>query len=473
MSTPIYQTLADTLDQQIRASIFANGEKLPSVRKLSQQKGVSISTVLMAYNLLEDRDLIEVRPKSGYYVKRPIQKQFSAPKLQSTAGKPNLVSTSELVMDVMRTSSDPKYLSFGAATPALDFPIFAQLKKSFSQLVRTQPFLGKGYDMSLGNENLRRAIAKRALDAKVSVRPEEIIIASGCQSAIGLCLKALCKPGDIVAVESPSYYGLLQLIESMGLKAIEIPCDPEKGMSIEALSLALEQWPIKTILGVPSFNNPLGALMPEKNKRTLVELINRYEISFIEDDIYGELGYLEQRPSAVKHYDTEGRVLLCSSASKILEPRLGLGWIMPGRFMEAIEYERFLSGSSQFSLPQMAIGDIMNRSTYDRHIRLARDTYRQRRDRMFDLIAQHFPDDTRASSPQGGFVAWLQLPTKLDARALYLRAKEAGIIVAPGEIFSSSHNKFNRSIRITYSKEWTKDREGAIIALSNIVKQMA
>lgn len=471
MGSPIYQSLAESLDSQIRQKVFTHGEKLPSVRKLSKQQGVSVSTVLMAYNLLEDRDLIEVKPKSGYYVKAPIPQQFETPILKHGSVTPKLVSTSELVMDVMRTSSLPGAISFGAAAPAADFPVLTQLKKSFAQLVRTKPFLGQGYCTNLGDEGLRRVLAKRAADAHVHVNPDEIIIAAGCQSAIGLCLKALCKAGDIVAVESPSYYGLLQLVESLGLKVIEIPSDPITGMSIDALQLALEQWPIKTVLGVPNYNNPLGAQMPEANKQALVKLINQYDISFIEDDIYGELGYVEQRPKAVKSYDTEDRVLLCSSASKMLEPQLGLGWIMPGRYMKQVEYERFLSTSNQFCLPQMAVAEVLTRSTFDRHLRLARETYLHRRDRMFELIAQHFPEDTRLSSPQGGFVAWLQLPNAMNATELYVAAKQEGIIIAPGEIFSSNANKFKSSIRLTYSKPWTPAREQAIARLGAMVKQ--
>ena len=473
MASHLYQSIANDLEKKIRQSVYTNGEKLPSVRKLSQQQSVSVSTVLMAYNLLEDRDLIEVRPKSGYYVRSPAQQTFEAPQLKHGSVTPKLVSTSALVMDVMRSSSNPRCISFGAAAPGSDFPILTQLKKTFAQLIRSKPFLGQGYSTGLGDEKLRRALAKRAADAKVSVHADEIVIASGCQSAVGLCLKVLCEPGDIVAVESPSYYGLLQLIESTGLKAIEIPSDPHSGLSVEALKLALEQWPIKTVLGVPNFNNPLGAQMPERSKQALVELINEYEISFIEDDIYGELGYSDKRPTAVKHYDTEGRVLLCSSASKMLEPQLGLGWILPGQFMQQIEYERFLSTSNQFCLPQMAVAEVLARSTFDRHLRLARESYRQRRDRMFELIAQHFPAETRLSSPQGGFVAWLQLPNQMNATDLYVKAKESGIIIAPGEIFSSNANKFKSSVRLTYSNIWTPEREKAIASLGNLVKEMS
>jgi len=473
MKSPIYKKLAEKLAEQIHQDIYKISEKLPSIRYLAKQQKLSVSTVVMAYNLLEDWGLIEVKPKSGYYVKRTIHKQLSEPKIQSIkTSSPEMVTTSQLVMDVMRDSSNPKFVSLGAAIPANDFPILLQLKKTFAQIVRTEAFLGIGYDSGKGNEELRRQLARRATDAGVLVSPDEIVITAGCQGAIGLCLRVLCQPGDIVAVETPSYYGLLQLIESLGLKAIEIPSDPKTGMSIEALRLALEQWPIKTILSVPSFSNPMGALMPDENKRKLVDLLYEYDIPFIEDDIYGDLGYSEQRPKAVKAFDTKGQVLLCSSVSKVLEPQLGLGWVMPGRYIEKIEYERFLSGSSHFCLPQLAVSDILSKGSFDRHLRFARETYRSRRDRLKELVCQYFPEATRLSNPQGGFVAWLELSNSLDSTAFYMRAKEKGIVVAPGEIFSSNPEKYRHSVRLSYANEWTKDREQAVKQLGELAHDL-
>jgi len=472
MALPIYKRLAEQLAEQIRQGLYKSEEKLPSVRGLSKQRNISVSTVVMSYNLLEDWGLIEVKPKSGYFVKAVASKTLAKPSIPIEASAPEQVTTSQLVMDVMRASGDPKLISLGAAVPANDFPILQQLKKAFARIVRTEKFLGLGYDSTKGNETLRRQLARRAADSGVLVSPDEIVITAGCQGAIGLCLRSCCEPGDIVAVETPGYYGLLQLIESLGLKAIEIPSDSTNGMSIEALKLALEQWPIKAILSVPNFSNPLGALMPDENKQQLVELLYQYDIPFIEDDIYGELGYREQRPRSVKSFDDKGLVLLCSSVSKVLEPQLGLGWVMPGRFLEQVEYQRFLSNSSHFNLPQLAVAEILSRGSFDRHLRVARETYCQRRDRLFDLVCQYFPENTRLSKPQGGFVAWLQFSEEIDSTQFYMKAKQLGIVVAPGEIFSSNPKKFRHSIRLNYSNEWTKEREQAIQTLGTLAKKM-
>ena len=465
----LYLELAENFADQIRSGVYAAGDKLPSVRSLSKQRSVSVSTVLSAYNALEDMGMIEVRPKSGYYVRSIARSQdLDLPKIRQQTASPKMVSSSQMVMDVMRESCLEGYVSLGAAIPASDFPILSELKKVFSRLVRGQQFLGIGYDSTKGDASLRQQIAKHSLESGVLVSAEEVVVTAGCQGAIGLCLRALCQPGDIVAVESPAYYGLLQLIESSGLKVLEIPSDPVNGLSIDALRLAMEQWPIKAVLTVSSFSNPMGALIPEPQKKQLVELANQYDVPIIEDDIYGDLHFTAHRPKSVKAYDTQGRVLLCSSASKILEPQLGLGWVLPGRYLEAIEYERFLNNTGLFRLPQAALSQVLGKASFSRHLRLARETYRHRRDSFADLVAEYFPQGTRISQPQGGFVSWLQLPGKADATELYVQAKRAGVIVAPGAIFSSNPDKYRHFIRLTYANEWTPERQQAVKILGSL-----
>jgi DNA-binding transcriptional MocR family regulator len=211
--------------------------------------------------------------------------------------------------------------------------------------------------------------------------------------------------------------------------------------------------------------------MPDEHKRQLVELIYQYDIPLIEDDIYGELGYESARPKAVKAFDRKGQVLLCSSASKTLEPQLGVGWVIPGRYQEQIEYQKFINSVSIARLPQLAVSELLEHGGYDRHLRHARESYKQRRDRLTELLVEHFPADTRLSLPQGGFVTWIQLPEGSSALQLYLDARKEGVLISPGELFSSSANKYLRSIRLCYSQAWTAEREGGIKILGELVRQ--
>ena len=151
---------------------------------------------------------------------------------------------------------------------------------------------------------------------------------------------------------------------------------------------------------------------------------------------------------------------------------MGIGWVIPGRYIEEIEYRRFLSSTSHFRLPQLAVAEVLSKGSYDRHLKLARETYQQRRNRLFDLVAQHFPDETRLSKPQGGFVAWLQLPKHVDTTKLYFKAKQQGIVISPGTLFSSNPKKYHHSIRLSYAPQWTREREEAVRTLGVLAKDM-
>lgn len=471
MENSLYNKIADRLITQIKDGVYKSGDKLLSVRAMAKQQGVSVSTILAAYGILEDRGFAEVRPKSGYYVHRPeTKKRKQPPSIQGECCQPLSVSKAQRIMQVMQDVSRSSVINLSSAVADSNFPITTQLKKVFSSIVRTQKFLGIGYETFKGTEVLRREIAKRSMDAGVLTSPDDVVITAGCQNALDLALRVLTKPGDIIAVETPCYYGLLQLIETCGLKAIEIPTDASTGMSIDALKLALEQWPIKAVISIPSYNNPFGSVMPDKNKRRLIDLINQRDIYLIEDDVYAELGYTNKRPKAIKSFDTEDRVLLCSSVSKTLDPGMRIGWIIPGAHLEKVQHLQFVSNVAVSRLPQLATAEVIRRGSYDRHLRLVREAYRQRRDQLFDLIDAYFPEDTRVSKPQGGFVLWVQLPREVDSTQLYDEAREVGISIAPGDIFSLD-DKYHSSMRLTYAEPWTDKRIAAIKTLGKLINK--
>lgn len=470
MESNLYSQLADTLTDQIREGLFQTGDKLPSVRHLAQREEVSISTVTTAYSLLEQRGWVEARPKSGYYVARRRDDRLAAPTQVRMRPKPRAATTSELVMEVQRDSARQKGVSMCAAIPALDFPILGNVQRAFTRLSRTRKYLGVGYDAPEGLPEFRQQIARRAVDAGVHVSPDEIVSTSGCQNAMALGLRVLTKPGDIVAVESPCYYGLIQMAEAFGLKVIEIPAHHETGIGIEALKLALEKWPIKVLLSVSTFSNPLGSVIPDDRKKELVSLLEKYDVPMIEDDIYGELYFGERRPKSVKAFDRDGRIMLCSSVSKSLDPQLRVGWVMPGRYLEQITHQKFIHMVSGAALPQMVTAEIMAQGAYDRHLRQARDTYRRRSQHLIDLVSQYFPEGTRISRPKGGLVAWVELPEAVNTTDLYHRGRAQDVTIAPGEIFSAS-GQYKNCFRVNFAQGWSPERVKAIQTLGDWIRE--
>ncbi|HEY5790298.1 MAG TPA: PLP-dependent aminotransferase family protein [Gammaproteobacteria bacterium] len=466
----LYQQVASQVRDLVDRGVYGPGAKLPSVRKLSGQLEVSISTVLQAYARLEDLGLVEAVPQSGYYVRRVPRAVPAPPAISCPSTRPTEVGVSELALEMLQAGERPGIVQFGSALPCLDFPAVQQLPQLYARLARTRRDEIGRYEIPPGNPALRLQLARRAVDAGISVAPDCLVVTSGCQEALMLALRAVGRSGDTIAVESPGYYGVLQCIESLGMRALEIPTDPLDGISLDALRLALEQWPIRAVMLTPQFSNPLGYLMPDASKQALLALLAEHDLPLIEDDINGELGFADHRSRAIKSWDSDGRVLYCSSVSKTLEPGLRIGWIVPGRYYHAVEHLKVVASMATATLPQMVVAEFLATGGYDRHLRTLRAAYRERRDRLYELLAEHFPAATRITRPEGGYLAWLELDRRVDTLQLFHDALALGIAIAPGPLFSAV-GKYPNFMRINYSMPWTQDRVLGLARLGELVAQ--
>ena len=445
-----YEQVAAHIRDQVRRGILRPGERIPSVRGLSRQLGVSVSTVVQGYGLLQDERLIEPRPQSGYYVKAPTRRP-PPPAMSRPEARPQPVTISQLALQVVQATRTPGVIQMGTSLPRTDFPAVARLHRAMATLARRPDPRLADYDMPPGNPKLRLQIARRSVDAGVSVDPDEVVITSGCQEALVLCLRAVAEAGDTVAIESPTFYGTLQAIESLGLKTLEIPTHPRDGISLDALRLALEQWSLKAVVLTPNFSNPLGYRMEDARKGELVALLEGAGVPLIEDDVYADLNYEGARPKAAKAWDGSGNVLLCSSLSKSLDPGLRIGWALPGRYRDQVTHLKLVTSMATATLPAFAAADYLESGGHDRHLRAARKLYRERRDRFLDLAQRLLPEGSRVTSPEGGYLAWVELPHGTDAMALYHGAMKRGVSLAPGPLFSPS-GKYRRFIRLNYAQ---------------------
>ncbi len=466
----LYEQVGQQIKEYIDKGVYGPGAKLPSVRKLSGQLSVSISTVLQAYARLEDLGVIEAVPQSGYYVRRTPRGLPTPPSISKPPIRPTDVSISELAMEMLHAGYKPGAVQFGTALPCIDFPALRQMHRIYTRISRNKPDQIGKYEIPPGNPALRLQIARRSVDAGISVSPEGMVITTGCQEALMLAIRAVAKAGDTIAVESPTYYGVLQCIESLGMRALEIPTDARTGISLNALKLALDQWPIKALVLTPQFSNPLGYQMPDENKVALLELLRRHDIPLVEDDINGELCYSDRRAKAIKAWDTEGRVLLCSSVSKTLEPGLRIGWIIPGRYFKAVEHLKIVTSMATATLPQMVVADFLETGGFDRHLRTVRATYQDRRDQLTQLITEHFPPDTRLTHPEGGYLAWVEMDKSVDSLELFHEAMELGISLAPGPLFSAV-GKYRNYMRINYSIPWGDERIAALATIGELIER--
>lgn len=465
----LYDKVANVVRENIHGGLFINGDRLPSIRQLVAEYNVSISTVQQAYHQLEMENLIEARPKSGYFVAH-INSAPVLPKTSRPAQRPIEVSQWQDLLELLLTKEGCSTIQLQHAMPNMSVASLTPLLKKMSLLMRHQVELSLPYGNIKGALALREQIAKLAVNSGCLLHPEDLVITSGCQEALSVCLRAVTEPGDIVAIESPSFYGSMQAIKGANLKAIEIPTNAEHGLSIEALELALEQWPIKVIALTPTCNNPMGYSMSETDKKRLYQLAQSYDICIIEDDIYGDISYQSPRPKTIKSFDEDGRVLLCSSFSKTVAPGIRVGWIAPGRYRDQVTHIKYVSSSMCPTLPQLAIADFIESGEYNRHTRKVRLLYKQGRDHLIKCLKRYFPKDTRISFPQGGYILWVELNKHYDAVKLVDQCKEGEVSIAPGTLFSAT-GKYRSCMRLNFSEKTEVEREQGIRQLAFYINE--
>ncbi|WP_240914768.1 PLP-dependent aminotransferase family protein [Roseimicrobium sp. ORNL1] len=469
--TALYEQVARSVEQMIHSGTLRAGDKVPSVRRASEQHGVSVTTVVQAYLLLEDRGLIEARPKSGFYVRAQMHHPVPAPEISRPPSAVTAVSVGGLQSRLFQATRLPGVISFGNAAPAPELLPAEKLNRILASVSRRAGNRGVSYAMPPGALSLRREIARRLMDAGSRLSPNDIITTSGGTEALILCLRALTSPGDIVAVESPTYFGVLHVFEALKLRAVEIPMHPDTGMDLDALEKVLQKQKIAACVAVPNFNNPLGSLMPDANKERLVRMLAQRDVPLIEDDIFGELYYGEHRPRVAQSYDEHQNVILYGSFSKTLAPGYRVGWVAPGRYHEKIQTLKLISTLATATLPELAIAEFLATGGYDHYLRTARRTYQGLVERVSNTIATHFPQPVKITQPKGGFLLWVELPPTVDALKLDDLALEEKISIAPGPMFSAKQG-FRNFIRISCANAWTPKIEKALIRLGALVKRL-
>ena len=469
----LYLQVADGLEKMISDDTLKIGDKLPSVRVLSEEYGISMGTAFQAYYHLEGKGLIESRPKSGYYV-RFNQRRFRD--LPQVAPPPTLsheVTVAEMINTIYGdiAITNDRFINFALAVPDPALLPAAKLQKSVMHVLRNHRSHCLAYEHTQGNSDLRKQIARLAFNWGGKVQADDVVVTSGCLEAMSLCLRAVTQPGDTVAVESPNYFGVFQAIEHMGLKVVEIPSSPVDGLDLEALQDAIKKFRIAACVVIPNFNNPLGSCMPDEKKKQLVDLISRKNIPLVEDDIYGELYFGRSRPRTCKYYDTKGLVMYCASLSKSLAPGYRIGWVLPGRYTEEIKKLKRIQNISSPTLTQAAIAHYLQHGRYEYHLKNMRKALHTQCLRYLQGVVEHFPEDTKVSRPAGGLVFWVQLNKKINAFRLRVEAMHHHISVVPGKIFSGS-GQYGNCMRISFGKPYDEDAEYGLMMLGRIIRKM-
>lgn len=458
-----YQQLKDDIQQQIEAGIWPPGTKLPSLREQVTQRGVSLMTVMHAYEVLESQGWIVSRPQSGYYV---------APRALQTA--PAQVAVSEqvdinnFVFEVLQAIRDPAVLPFGSAFPDPELFPQRQLMRSLTNVSRQLTPDDALHNLPPGNLALRQMLAQRYARQGIMLSPDEIVITSGALEALNLSLQSLTEPGDYVVIEQPTFYGALQAIERLKLKALAVPSDPRLGIDLQQLEETLQRWPVRACWLMTTLQNPTGVTLPPARKAELVALLARYQVPLIEDDVYAELWSEATPPLPAKYWDRQGNVLHCGSFSKSLVAGFRVGWVAAGEHAQRIQRLQLMSTLSTSAPMQLAIADFLTTRRYDVHLKTLRQALARRKSRFYQALRAVLPADASVHDMPGGYFLWITLPEGYNTTLLYQRALEQQISIAPGQLFSAEET-LNHCFRLNTSWPWDSRAEAAIATLGQLI----
>lgn len=467
-----YQQLAEQTEALILNGVLRPGDRLPSVRQACRIHDVSPITVTQAYYILEGRGLIEARPKSGYFVRARLGQNLSEPEMTHPVGGSTQLQVSDFIFQILDSVRDPSVVPLGSSFPSPYLYPLDKLGRFLANAARKFEPLATVTDLPPGNEELRRQLALRYLAQGATVSPQEIVITSGAMEGLNLCLQAVTQPGDLIAIESPTFYAGLQASERLGLKVIEIPSHPREGVSLSALEDTLRHHPIKACLFMLNFANPTGSRVSDENKKALLELLRRYDVPLIEDDVYNELYFGPQAPLCSKAEDKTGLVMHVSSFSKCLAPGYRIGWVAAGRYASRIQRQK-LSLSLATTVPvQIALAEYLKHGGLENHLRHLRQTLALQEVEMVQAVERHFPTGTKLARPQGGYFLWLELPPHVDTLLLHQQALERGISIAPGPIFSAKR-EFKNYLRLNFGHPDSQRLDAAMATLGELIAQQS
>ncbi len=468
----LYDQVADLIIDMIQAGTLPTGSRAPSLRALGRQLNVSVATVMQAYEKLETLGYLQARSKSGFYVEAMHSSQLPALRWSRQAVSPHKVQLGKHMNEILASARAKGVMPLGIANPAIELLPCKALTRALRRVSAGNSSHTLCYAPIQGEGVLRSTIARRAISRGMQLSVDDVLVTTGATEALSLCLRAVAQPGDVIAVESPAYFSVLQLIESLGMLALEIGTHPRHGLTPDSLERVIARQTISAVVSVATFNNPTGSLVPAEAKRDIVELLAQHQIPLIEDDIYGDLHYAEQRPPTYKSFDLDSTVICCSSFSKTIAPGYRIGWLIAHQQMRELLDLKLISSSATPSLTQLAIADFLNNSRYDRHLNRMRRACHNQTSRMRQAILEYFPEGTRVSEPSGGYVLWVQLPRVIDTHRVYRDAIAVGISITPGALFSSS-GKFRNFMRLCAGMPWSDEIQQAIARLGHIISHQA
>ncbi|MFP3594258.1 PLP-dependent aminotransferase family protein [Chryseobacterium sp. SIMBA_038] len=467
MQTYKYEIFTSILEDQINSGVVKLGSRLPSVRDIKEKYHLSISSVQSGYDYLVMKGLVENIPRSGYFV--AFNQKETIP--ENTVKQLPVAKNSVFNKNLELTSTKSKafeYNSFNSTSPTdILIPQKLILRKMQEVIREKGASLLRYYPLN-GSLALREKITERSAKYGCTMNTEELIITDGALQALYIALASVTNAGDLIAVESPCVFSILEVISNLKLKTIEIPVHYKDGFDVNYFRNICDENPVRAVVVTPNFHNPTGILMTDDNKKELLSIAENHQITIIENDIYGDLYFDGTRPSNIRNFDKTGLVMTFSSFSKTLAPGIRLGWLNSGRFFAETERLKFSLGRSVAPIYQELMIKLLESNSYDRHLRSFRKQLEKQSIELLDALRKFFPENCYFHRPQGGYSIWGELPQNVDMEAFYEYCESQKILFTPGNTFSFT-DEYDHHFRAVFADRITSE---SILSLENLGRKV-
>jgi len=393
--------------------------------------------------------------------------------------------TSSQIRELLKVTQKPGMISFGGGLPAPDvFPV-ARFEEACHKVLSEQAPSALQYGETEGYRPLRELIASNMTRYGIKAEAENVMITSGSQQALDLIGKLFINRGDRVLLEAPTYLGALQAFNVYGAEYESVPIDDD-GLRTELLEKPLRSGP-KFMYVLPNFQNPAGTTLSEGRRHELVLLADRYGIPIVEDDPYGQLRYegehlpplivLDRENLRRDHGYSIGNVIYLSTFSKTLAPGLRLGWIVaPPDVIGKLTQLKQGADLHTSTFTQFVAYEVARDGFLDKHVKLIRKIYGERRDVMLQALQEFFPPTVTWTHPKGGLFLWVTLPAGIDMQALFKSAIKQNVAFVPGDSFYANDGPGNdsmegsRHMRLNFSNAAPEQIREGIRRLAAAVK---
>jgi 2-aminoadipate transaminase len=339
------------------------------------------------------------------------------------------------VRDLLALTARSEVISFAGGLPAPELLDAAGIRRAYDEVLAGPPAQSLQYSATEGDPDLRGALAARLGRHGLPTDLDDLLVTTGSQQALTLLTMALLDPGDVVAVEDPTYLAALQCFGLAGARVVAVPTDDD-GVRPDDLDVVIARHRPRLLYLVPTFQNPTGRTMPAHRRRTVAEIAAHHGLWIVEDDPYGELRYDgAPEPWIAAEPAAADRTVLLGSLSKTMAPGMRLGWLRAADPLRRACVIAKQATDLHTSTIDQAAAALYLADAPTRHLAGMRAAYRERRDAMLAALPSTLPPGSRWTTPRGGMFVWARLPAGYDAGALLPAALDQGAAYVPGEPF--------------------------------------